>query len=74
VDNWGGGTAQGTLKVVGAIAQKFRGPVGTGAGTTGYFKDYNYDDRLRYKEPPNFLDPVQTQWNLMRRSEQQPAR
>jgi Tfp pilus assembly protein PilX len=75
VDNWGCGSSQGNLKVVGAIAQYYRGPVGTsGGGTSGYYKDYNYDDRLRYKEPPNFLDPVQTQWNLMRRSEQQPAR
>jgi hypothetical protein len=51
--------------VNGAISQKFRGAVGT-TGGTGYLKDYNYDDRLRYQEPPNFLDPVQSAWHIQR--------
>ncbi len=55
----------GTLTVNGAISQKFRGPVGT-TGGTGYFKNYNYDDRLRYQEPPNFLDPVESAWHIQR--------
>ena len=51
----------------GAIAQKFRGPVGTfGNGSTGYVKNYVYDDRLRYQEPPNFIDPVQASWVIGR--------
>ena len=29
---------------------------------TGYIKNYIYDDRLRYVEPPNFIDPVQSAW------------
>ena len=33
---------------------------------TGYIKDYNYDDRLRYQEPPHFLDPVQSAWHVQR--------
>ena len=76
VDNWACGDAAGTLHVDGAIAQKFRGPVGTGSGgtiNTGYIKDYEYNDRLRYREPPYFLDPVQASWRIARQNEQVPA-
>jgi type II secretory pathway pseudopilin PulG len=76
VDNWACGTATGDLIVDGAIAQKFRGPVGTGNGTslsTGYRKDYEYNDRLRYREPPYFLDPVKASWRIARQNEQVPA-
>jgi Tfp pilus assembly protein PilX len=63
VDNYNCGAQLGTLTVHGAIAQKFRGPVGTyGSANTGYTKNYVYDDRLRYVEPPNFIDPVQSAW------------
>jgi hypothetical protein len=76
VDNWSCGTPTGDLSVDGAIAQKFRGPVGTGSGgsiSTGYRKDYEYNDRLRYREPPYFLDPVQAAWRIARQNEQIPA-
>jgi hypothetical protein len=76
VDNWACGDPTGDLSVDGAIAQKFRGPVGTGNGTsitTGYRKDYEYNDRLRYREPPYFLDPVQAAWRIARQNEQVPA-
>jgi hypothetical protein len=65
VDNYNCGSPLGTLSVTGAIAQKFRGPVGTFGGggvSTGYSKNYVYDDRLRYIEPPHFVDPVQSAW------------
>ena len=39
------------LNIYGAIAQKFRGIVGT-TGGTGYRKNYNYDERLATDEPP----------------------
>ena len=65
VDNYNCGAQLGTLNVVGAIAQKFRGPVGT-TGGTGYLKNYVYDDRLRYVEPPSFIDPVQAKWVIGR--------
>ncbi|MCB1280394.1 MAG: hypothetical protein KDB18_02600, partial [Salinibacterium sp.] len=59
---------RGTLTVKGAIAQKFRGPVGTGYsdGTiaSGYAKDYNYDPRFRYTAPPKFLSPVTTTYGV----------
>lgn len=61
VDHYDCGHELGTLTVNGAIAQKYRGAVGTSGGT-GYLKDYNYDDRLRYLEPPSFIEPQQTDW------------
>ena len=59
----------------GAIAQNFRGPVGTGGAsiTSGYVKNYNYDDRLRYTTPPYFLSPIQAPWDVFRFNEQTPA-
>ncbi len=54
----------------GAISQKWRGPVGSQRRRRsivhGYLKDYNYDDRLRYQEPPYFLDPVESAWHIQR--------
>jgi hypothetical protein len=64
-----GGTGLGTLTVNGAISQKFRGAVGTNSNgnvANGYSKGYNYDDRLRYQEPPSFFDPVQSAWHIQR--------
>ncbi len=69
VDHYDCGSPLGTLTVNGAISQKFRGPVGTFSGSStvsGYSKNYNYDDRLRYLEPPHFLDPVQVAWHIQR--------
>lgn len=65
VDHYDCGSSLGKLTVNGAISQKFRGPVGT-TGGTGYIKNYNYDDRLRYMEPPRFLDPVKPSWHIER--------
>jgi Tfp pilus assembly protein PilX len=72
VDQYNCGTGLGTLTVNGGIAQNFRGPVGTGSGgsvSTGYAKSYTYDDRLRYEEPPHFIDPVQGSWRIQRQTE-----
>jgi hypothetical protein len=66
VDNYGcGGTPQGTLTVHGAIAQYFRGIVGTVAAS-GYLKNYNYDDRLSLILPPYLFDLQNTQWAVFR--------
>jgi hypothetical protein len=73
VDSYFCGSPLGTLTVNGTIAQKFRGPVGTGSGSsvsTGYLKNYQYDDRLRLREPPHFIDPVQASWRIQRYAEQ----
>lgn len=67
VQNYRRGAARGTLSVRGAIAQKYRGIVGTFSGgtiNTGYSKDYVYDQRLKYLSPPHFLDPVASAWKI----------
>jgi hypothetical protein len=71
VDNYACGNKLGTLTVKGAIAQRFRGPVGT-TRPTGYTKNYMYDDRLKYRSPPFFLDPVSAAWKVARANEQVP--
>ncbi len=76
VDNYGCGGYLGTLTMNGSLAQYYRGTVGTvGGSSTGYTKDYNYDDRLRRAQPPYFLAPanVEGRWQIVRRSEQTPA-
>jgi hypothetical protein len=73
VDNHDCGAKLGNLTVNGAIAQKYRGPVGT-TGGTGFIKDYNYDDRLRYRSPPYFLEPIAASWHVVRSNEQVPPR
>jgi type II secretory pathway pseudopilin PulG len=71
VQNVGVGGNRGTLKVNGAIAQKFRGTVFSSQyddngdyQTGGYVKSYNYDPRLRYLAPPKFLSPVTTTYGV----------
>ena len=76
VDNYYCGAKLGTLTVNGAIAQYYRGPVGTvsnGTVTSGYVKAYNYNDEFAYRTPPSFIDPVKSAWNLVRNTEQTPA-
>jgi hypothetical protein len=65
VDNYDCGGSLGTLHVLGAISQKYRGAVGT-TGGTGYIKDYVYDDRLHTITPPSFIEPVQSDWVIGR--------
>lgn len=67
VQNYSETGVRGNLTIRGAIAQKFRGPVGTsssGVIVNGYTKDYNYDPRLRYTAPPKFLSPVTTTYGV----------
>ncbi len=71
VDSYTCGAQLGTLTVNGAIAQKFRGPVGQfGSTPHGYTKNYSYDDRLLYRSPPYFLDPVQSAWRTVSYTEE----
>jgi Tfp pilus assembly protein PilE len=65
VDNFDCGAELGKLHEYGAIAQNYRGAVGTGAGT-GYIKDYKYDERLATDEPPYFLAPLKAGWKIIR--------
>jgi hypothetical protein len=67
----------GTLTIVGAIAQRYRGTVSTFSGSTiitGFTKNYWYDDRFRYRSPPYFLSPLDSAWDVVRMHEQVPAR
>ncbi len=68
VDNDNVGEPLEELNVVGAIAQNYRGIVGTGGGRsyTGYLKDYKYDERLAVDEPPFFLSPLNSGWKVIR--------
>jgi Tfp pilus assembly protein PilX len=55
----------GTLTIHGALAQQFRGAVGTSA-PSGYVKNYNYDDRLGVILPPYLFDLQSTAWAAVR--------
>jgi type II secretory pathway pseudopilin PulG len=69
VDNYDCGAPQEKLTVYGAIAQIFRGTVGTHSGgevVSGYSKNYIYDDRLKIESPPHFLNPVKAAWLIRR--------
>ncbi len=65
VDHYDCGATLGTLNVEGALAQKYRGPVALGS-SSGYVKNYVYDDRLHYQEPPYFIDPKPSNWVIGR--------
>ena len=41
--------------------------------STGYTKAYTYDNRLKFRSPPHFLDPVQSAWRIVSQVEQTPA-
>lgn len=67
VQNFNKASSRGTLTVLGAIAQKFRGTVATTSGgriSTGFAKNYVYDDRFKYKAPPKFLNPITTTYGV----------
>jgi Tfp pilus assembly protein PilX len=73
LDNHDCGSPLGKLTVEGVIAQLYRGTVSThssGTVKSGYLKDYNYDDRLRYRSPPYFLNPVDAAWRIVKVNEQ----
>ncbi|MCU1404549.1 MAG: hypothetical protein JWQ43_852, partial [Glaciihabitans sp.] len=57
------GGARGTLTIVGAIAQKYRGIVRS--GDIGYVKNYSYDLRFSYLTPPKYLMPVSTTYGVI---------
>jgi hypothetical protein len=65
VDNYSCGAKLKNLNVVGAIAQYYRGAVGT-TETSGYLKNYVYDQRFERTEPPHFLEPIKSDWVIGR--------
>jgi type II secretory pathway pseudopilin PulG len=70
-DNYGCGLSPGSLTIHGAIAQYFRGAVSTGSGSpsTGYSKNYNYDDRLANILPPYLFDISNSGWHISRETQ-----
>jgi type II secretory pathway pseudopilin PulG len=76
VDRYYCGSPLGNLTINGVVAQKFRGAVGKNSGGSiknGYVKAYSYDNRLAFRSPPHFLDPVKSAWHIHRYTEQTPA-
>jgi hypothetical protein len=76
VDNYecpNGGPYIGSLKIIGAIAQKYRGIVAIDGGP-GYTKNYEYDNRLQAGEPPHFLNPVEAPWKIERETLARPPK
>jgi len=72
VDNFDCGTTHGTLNIYGALVQRFRGAVATsssGSIVTGYAKNYNYDDRLKYLAPPFLFDILSSGWEISRETQ-----
>jgi hypothetical protein len=65
VDNYDCGAQIGNITVTGAIAQYFRGTVGTTSGT-GYLKKYAYDNRLELLLPPYLFDISSSGWHVIR--------
>jgi type II secretory pathway pseudopilin PulG len=66
VDNYQcGGSSLGKLTVNGAIAQQYRGIVGT-VNASGYLKNYNYDNRLAYALPPYLFNLTTFSWSAFR--------
>lgn len=59
------GPKKGTLQVTGSIAQRWRGAVGSGSGSsmTGYDKLYTYDLRLKFSAPPYFPHWANSEWS-----------
>ncbi|HXB16607.1 MAG TPA: hypothetical protein VNV44_12795 [Solirubrobacteraceae bacterium] len=71
VDNSECGSSEGKLNVFGAIGQDYRGVVLV--GSSGYVKNYEYDDRLATDEPPYFLTPLKAGWKVIRQTAQGPG-
>jgi hypothetical protein len=67
VDNYtvGSSNPQPYLTVHGAIAQRYRGAVGQ-VGSTGYLKNYHYDDRLKVILPPYLFSLSTAGWQVSR--------
>ena len=72
VDNFRCGSQLENLNVYGAIGQDYRGIVGL-IGTSGYIKNYEYDNRLATDEPPYFLAPLKAGWKVIRQTAAAPG-
>jgi hypothetical protein len=55
-----------TIKVWGSIAEDWRGRVTCCAAGGDYLKSYKWDPRLENDQPPKFLSPRDSQWDIER--------
>ena len=69
VQNYDKGAFRGTVNVFGAVIQKYRGPVGTADSVHGYKKVYTSDQTLRVGSPPYFLDPLASEFRVVKISQ-----
>ena len=74
VDNFFCGDEQGTSSSRARSLRSTTGRSVTSPPHAGYEKVFTYDEQLRYRSPPHFLDPVNAQWHVRTFSEQVPAR
>ncbi|HEY3865922.1 MAG TPA: hypothetical protein VGL54_07555 [Solirubrobacteraceae bacterium] len=65
-DNPSGSPALGELTIWGSIAENFRGRVTCCEAGGIYIKNYKYDERLKFDQPPDFLSPTSTEVTLSR--------
>ncbi|RKS77756.1 hypothetical protein CLV35_1454 [Motilibacter peucedani] len=72
------GSDLGIIHLTGSLTQEWRNNVGGGDSTKagaftsahqGYGKDYRYDTRLNFRQPPFFLKPTVSQWTVRSWSE-----
>jgi hypothetical protein len=74
VQEYNKGSQQGTLLVLGSIAQRWRGIVGQNGGSgTGYLKSYQYDTRLKWSSPPYFPQWTNAKWGPRHTGETTPS-
>jgi hypothetical protein len=76
VQNYNLGDSRGALNIMGALAQKYRGTVGTVSGAStasGYSKNYSYDWRLRNISPPRFQSAASVTWSSTQYQDVAPA-
>ena len=59
--NWGVGYQQGNAYLNGSDVSDYRGPFGI-VGSTGYYKEFSYDTRLQYLQPPYILPELANVW------------
>jgi hypothetical protein len=54
VENWGTTPQSGNANLNGSDLSEFRGPFGY-VGSSGYYKEFSFDQRLAYVTPPHIL-------------------
>jgi hypothetical protein len=69
LQNWDQGNPMGSISLRGSVAQEFSGPFATaypgGAIVSGYQdQSMTYDPRLAYLQPPYFLQPASSPWEV----------